>query len=155
MTDAFSQLKTDYHFDTENNVIVSSVHQRIAEIINDYNPELTLMWIPPGKRDEIDEHDPFVIVHTMANGSQYPVMWIPLEQMDNPQIVLGRLFAGDAAKAGGADRIEKATEAAEKADQIYRAKVASDRWDERMEFLDFALKTPLHTFKHDGKKYGA
>lgn len=153
MSSPFGELKTDYVFDTENGVILSEKHRRIAEIVNDYNPELSLMWIPPSQRDETDG-DPYLIVHTMSNGSQYPVMWIPAEQMDNPQVVLGRLFAGDMAK-GGKDRVEKAIEAAEQADKIYRAKEAQDRWDEKMEFLDFALKTPLHTFKHDGKKYGA
>lgn len=153
MTSPFGDLKTDYYFDTENQVIISEKHRRIAEIIQDYNPELSLMWIPTSQRSE-EDGPPFVIVHTMANGSQYPVMWIPEEQMDNPQAVLGRLFAGDAAKSGGADRVAKAIEAAEKADEIYRAKVNQERWDAKMDFMDFALKTPLHTFKHDGKRYG-
>ena len=153
MTESFGELKTDYHFDTENGVIVSEKHRRIAEIIHDYNPELSLMWIPPGKRDDDDTY-PFLIVHTMSNGSQYPVMHLTLEDMDNPQIVLGRLFAGDMAK-GGKDRVEIAIEAAESADRIYRAKEAQERWEERMDFLRFAVGTPLHSFKHDGKKYGS
>lgn len=147
----FGELKTDYHFDTEAGVIVSEKHRRIAEIIHDYNPELSLMWIPPSKRSA-EDGDPFLIVHTRMDGSQYPVMWIPEEQMDNPPVVLGRLFAGDMSK-GDKDRVQMAMEAAEMAEQVYKAKIDQERWDSKMDFVTFALKTPLHKFKHNGKEY--
>jgi hypothetical protein len=151
MTNSFGELKTDYVFDTDNGVIISEKHRRVAEIIHDYNSELSLMWIPPSQRDETDEF-PFVVVHNKADGLQYPVMWISMEQMDNPQVVLGRLFAGDLAKQNP-DKVMAAIDAAEKADKIYREKEAQDRWEDRMNFLSFALETPLHTFKHNGKRY--
>jgi hypothetical protein len=149
----FGELKTDYHFDVDSGTIVSEKHRRIAEIIHDYNRELSLLWIPPSQRGVEDTEPPFVIVHTRADGSQYPVMWIPEEQMDEPQVVLGRLFAGDMAK-GDKDRVATAIEAAERADEIYRAKIEQEKWEEKMDFMSFALNTPLHTFKHDGKVYG-
>lgn len=147
----FGELKTDYVFDTEHGVIISEKHRRIAEIVHDYNPELSLMWIPPSTRDDTDEF-PFLVVHTMSNGSQYPVMHLTLEDMDNPQLVIGRLFAGDMAKHGG-DQVLVAIEAAEKADEVYRAKEDEERWAAKMDFVSTFLNSPLNTFKHDGKKY--
>lgn len=141
-------LGTNYRF-TDDGHIVSAKHQRIAEIIQDYNPELSLMWIPPDKRSEEDAK-PFAVVHTKSDGSQYALFYLREEDLNED--VLAAIFYMDMSKHSPRS-LELELEAQERARQIYEAKEREERMGEKREFAKFMLKTPLHTFKHNGKKY--
>lgn len=67
---------------------------RFSEILGDFNPDLELRWIPPEHRtDPKDSLRPYAIVHSRAGQKEYVVMFAT--ELDDPQEILARLFAGD------------------------------------------------------------
>lgn len=140
---------TNYRFDADSGRIVSAVHQRIAEVIHDYNPELSLMWIPPDQRTTEDSL-PFAVVHTRENGIQYPLFYLKEDEVD--ERVLTRIFYMDMSKSSPANMLTMLN-AQEAAQKIMEAKEREERIGEQREFAKTLLKSPLHTFKHKGKKY--
>src|SRR5690606_40739677 len=84
-------------FDQDTGMFVSQEHQDIATIIQDYNPELHLVWIKPQDRvSATDREYPFAIMHFPRDGEPYIVMMIKENELD--QRVLARLFEADQAK---------------------------------------------------------
>ena len=51
---------------------VSSLHEDIAEIIQDYDSELWLAWIPPTERAK-DEPKPWAVIHRPEGKPEYVV----------------------------------------------------------------------------------
>ncbi len=128
--------------------IISKDHQRIAEIISDYNPELSLAWIPTADRSEGEK--PYCVVHTMVDGSRYPVMFLDEAQLDHR--VIAELYMRDMSHAVNADPISWA-EAQELAYKTMLAKKEEDEAAERADLAKSILKSKLNTYKHNGKKY--
>lgn len=143
-------LGTEYHYDTESGTFVSAKQMRIAEILHDYNPELSLMWIPPAQRSH-EDIKPYVVVHTKADGSQYPVFYLSEDELDHR--VLGRIFANDMKNHDGADSMMREIEAYENAKKIVEAKELEDKKAEKLDFAKSLIKSHLHTFRHGGKVY--
>lgn len=71
---------------------VSSKLQRLAEILADYDPYLSLRWIPPGARSSEDSL-PYCIVHDMPGKPAYVVKYFG--ELDDPVDILGQIFSGD------------------------------------------------------------
>ena len=142
-------LGSEYHYDTESGTFVSSRHMRIAEIIQDYNPELSLMWIPPANRTDEDTK-PYVVVHTQSDGQQYPVFYLTEDELDHR--VLGRIFAADM-KKHNPNNVMAEIEAYENAQKILEAKEYEDKMAEKADFAKSLLKSNLHTYRHGGKVY--
>src|SRR5690606_41549331 len=102
----------------------------IAEIIQDYNPELSLMWIPPANRTDEDTK-PYVVVHTQADGQQYPIFYLTEDELDHR--VLGRIFAADM-KKHNPNNVMAEIEAYENAQKILEAKEYEDKMAEKADF---------------------
>ena len=143
-------IRSDYYYDTEAGYFVSEKHRRVAEIVRDYNPELTLMWVPHANRTAEDVDKPYVVVHTHQNGNQYPVFYCDEADMDEPERVLIRLFAGDRSKQLN---ILDMIEIKEQAEAILKEKEWEEKRAEAREELTTIMNSPLHTFKHNGKKF--
>lgn len=135
---------TRYRYDSESGYMVSTEHQQIAEIIADYDPNLRLQWIPPDKREP--GIAPFVIVHTL-DGRETLVMEVQEDELDYR--VLARLFAADTRRRDVMTELELNNAAYE----LLQAKKHEDEQAERREFALSVLKSPLHTYKHDGVTY--
>ena len=142
-------LGNNYHYDTESGSFVSDKHMRVAEILHDYNPELSLMWIPPASRSAEDTK-PYVVVHTQKDGSQYPVFYLSEDELDHR--VLARIFAADM-KNHRPDDVLVELDAMEAAKEMMQAKEHEDELAEQREFALSLLRTPLHTYRHKGKVY--
>jgi len=130
---------------TPEGYFVSREHQRIAEIIQDYDPSLHLVFIPPANRDHNDLNEkPFAVAHIQPDGKAY----IAFFSDTCDERILERLFRNDTHKRDVLSDIQ-ASEAAHEAVKLY----------EQMELegiqQDIAatlIKSPLHTFSLNGKK---
>jgi hypothetical protein len=83
----------NFYFPDENGNFVSEKQRRIAEILNDYDPNLQLQWIPPGQRSQSDLA--FRVVH-MAPG-RAPYLVLTASELD--ERLLARVFAADQQRA--------------------------------------------------------
>jgi len=126
---------------------LSAKHQRLAEIIKDYDPDLEIMWIPPENRGERDQNKEFAVVCRPPGRQPYVVMRVAENQMD--ESVLAALIIRDNNHGNVLDRLE----ACEFADQVMQAKEDHENYLERQDFMRSVLKSPLHTYRHDGKVY--
>lgn len=128
---------------TDDGYFVSQEHQRIAEIINDYEPTLALVWIPPDKREPGDM--PFAVMHSPVG--QPPYIVFHTDTCD--ERILERIFAGDAAHNDVLTQLD-IKNAAAKALQLKRE---MDEKEEKKEIATSILKSPKQKYKHDGVVY--
>lgn len=117
---------------------------RIAEIINDFDHRLQLVWIPPENRTAFDVK-PYGVLHTSDNGAQKIVMLIKEEDLD--ERILAHLFLNDTERHDVIARLE----AEELAQQVLRNKEKMEKAEERRDFISTVVKSPLHSFKHKGR----
>jgi hypothetical protein len=130
---------------TEDGHFVSEKHERIAAIIKDIDPELSLAWIPPENRAANETAPPFAVLCTPRDRQPYIVFTIKEDELD--ERVIARLVRGDNTKndpLAWADAISDAEEA-------YRLKVAMDKAEERKDFVKTVVGSHKHSFKHNGK----
>lgn len=130
----------EYVFDPESGHFISEKHQRIAEIINDYNPNLFLAWIPPKDRVE-GEQKPFGILHKMPDGSEYVVSKFAEEEIN--EHLLAKIFMMDAVRNDPMAYLES-LEAAEEAIRLKKEIEAREEMHDRAKSI---LRTPLHTYR--------
>lgn len=132
--------------DPESGHFINGNHQRIAEIINDWNPDVYLCWIPPDKR-EGTELTPYAVIHMPPGKPQYVIFTLSEEELD--ERVLERLWTNDTTK----HNVLSALEAREAAAEAVRLKKQMDEREEQKDFALSVLKSGLHTYRHNGKKY--
>lgn len=143
-----SIVENSHRLDPETGKFISVEHQRIAEIIKDYEPYLELAWIPPEKR-ELDDTQPFAILHREPGKPTYVVRTMAESEMN--ESIIAWLFMNDQQR-GGQDlqgRLEK-MEAARKALDM---KASIDKMEEAKELARAILTSPLNYYKHNGVKY--
>jgi hypothetical protein len=124
----------------------SELHRRVAEIINDYDPTLFLAWVPPRLR-EMDEQFPFAIIHQPAGQPQYVVR--KLKESEVNEELLAWLWSNDTTKTNVLDRLE----ALDNARHALKLKEDIERDEELKEFATAVIGSPLHTYRHNGRKY--
>lgn len=134
--------------DQDTGRFVSQEHMDIATIIQDYNPELHLVWIKPEDRvTDTDRKYPFAVMHFPRDGEPYIVMMVKENELD--QRILARLFEADQAKGDPLAKLNAANQAA----QVMKEYRQAQEREELAEFHAALLKSPLHTYRHNGKKY--
>lgn len=124
---------------------VSEEYAQIAEIIHDYDKHLQLAWIPPEQRN--DKTPPFAVLETSGDGQVNIVFTIKENELDHR--VLARLFAGDTHNKDVMAMLES-DEAARKALEL---KKKMEIAEERRDIISTIVKSPLHTFRHNGHKF--
>lgn len=123
---------------------ISDRFARLSEILQDYDPNLELRWIPPDKRTR-DDRKPYVVWDTASNS---PVLFAG--EMDEPYEILASIFQADAHKNG---HVLNRLEAMENAYKAVRFKEYMEQMEEAADRAKFLMKSPLHTNRMDGKKY--
>jgi len=141
-------LENSHVLDPETGKFVSVEHQRIATIIQEYDPDLYLAWIPPDKRS-FDDTQPFAILHKQPDGRMYVVRKVKEGEVNSDLIAW--LWMNDSARQGTdlTGRLE-AQDAARRAVEMKR-QIQKD--DERRDFYKSVLRSPLNTYRHNGVKY--
>lgn len=133
---------------TDDGRFVSEKHQYVASIIQDYNPELRLAWIPPESRTEAaDREYPFAVMHHPRDKQPYVAMLVKENEVDAR--LLERVFLMDQTKVDVKKRVLAQNAAARALEEYENAA----KLEEMAEFHAALLKSPLHTYKHDGRVY--
>lgn len=135
-----------YILDNASGHALSAQHTRIAEIIQDYNPELELAWIPPNDRSAFDAK-PFAIIHNQPGGQRYVVGTFSEAEMDHR--IIAYLFNHDARQRDVFSDMERENTAKE----LLRLKEVSDEIEEKREMGRAMIRTRKSTWRHGGKKY--
>lgn len=135
-----SLLNSDFNVDSRTGHFISHKHQVIAELVQGYNPELSVSWIPHGDRTPADKGKEFAIIHTRPDGYQYVVMYVAENYMD--ERVLGRLYDMDSKNTDHAKRMEFMDQVG----QAARLKEELNRREAAMEMVVDVMKSPKHTY---------
>lgn len=122
---------------------VSEKFERLASLLQDYDPNLELRWIPPANRTREDK-EPFVIFDLRSNT---PVLFA--KEQDEPHQILARLWGIDNKHTNVLDKIE----IEERAKKALEMKAWMDAKEEAADLAYFFKQSPLHTIKHNGKKF--
>jgi 3-hydroxy-3-methylglutaryl CoA synthase len=129
---------------------VSAEHQRVAEIINDYNHELTLKFIPPEQREGLDDF-PFAIFHTPMGKPAYIVRRVRTQDVN--QNLIAWIFHHDQERPGNSAHNQ--VRAMEAANQALKLKTAIEIEEEKQAKIDFAhsVLNGKNYYKHAGRNY--
>lgn len=112
---------------------VSEQYERLARVVQDYDPQFELRWIPPEHRSTPDDiKNPYVIWDIVTNSH---VMFAG--ELDTPEDILTRLFNADNSKGNVLDRMEARNAAIEALEMKKQLDVAG----ERQEYAAFLAKT--------------
>jgi hypothetical protein len=126
---------------------ISVKHQRIADIIQDYDPTLELAWIPPDKRD-FNDIEPFAVIHRPGNGKQsYVAMTLREDQIN--ETLLARLWSHDN-KNGSVLTWVEAQDAARNA-VILKEKM--DDAEMKRDLVSHIVSSNKNTYHHGGVAY--
>lgn len=139
-----------YHFNNDTGQFVHGHHERVAHFIKDYDPEMELGWVPPDKRDP-GEAKPFCLIHNHPDGSRQAVAFFG-EAECNIETIGVWLMENDFRRNNPDaifNRIQASKLAAELADAKETEEIANEKW----EWAKSVLKSPLHTYRHEGKVY--
>jgi len=138
-----------YHYDQDYGGFVNSKHERVARIVAESYPDLELGWIPPNDRDETDTK-PFALIYNDPNGTRYPVSYWREDEID--ERILVWCYENDLQRRDP-NAVYDEIKAREAAAAYLKAKEIEDQAAERWEFGRSLLKSPLHTYRHNGKVY--
>lgn len=133
---------------------ISEDHRRLAEVLHDYKPTFSLVFIPQADR-QVGEQFPFAILDSPLGKEPYIVRYLTDAQMRRPAEVLAWCFEGDIIRHRPMDVLAR-IEAKENAEKLLDLKRRDDELQDRIEFGAFMFsggRDKLHTIKHDGKKF--
>jgi hypothetical protein len=127
---------------TPEGYFISAEHKRIAEIVNDYDQDLYLLFIPPARREPGDH--PYAVMHQPEGKAPYIAAYF--DECD--ERILEHLFLNDTRRHDMMAKIE----AQELAQQLVDAKRREDIAAEKADMAKSMWRSPLHSYKHNGKK---
>lgn len=114
---------------------VSEDYERLARVVQDYDPRFELRWIPPEARTSPEDVAmPYVVWDTVTNT---PVLFA--SETTTPQQILTRMFEGDMTKHSP-DSILRGIEASEKAAKALEMKSKMDEAEERMDYAAHLIR---------------
>lgn len=132
---------------------IDSNHAHLAEVLHDYKPTLSLVYIPKKDRDETDTK-PWAILDSPENMPAHIIRYLTDAEMQDTSAVLAWIFEGDLSKHRPDDVFAR-MEAKRAAQELLDYKRQEEELGEALELIEFAAGTSKNYWKHDGKKYGA
>ena len=127
-------------YDSARGEFVNSKHQRIAEIISDYDPCLSLMYIPPKDRLSTDEFT-YVVAYTAPGRQPEAVMWLNEDEID--ERLLARLWLNDSRRNDPLEYLARLEDAKE----ALRLKEELEQREEARNQAAFMIRSPLHVIR--------
>jgi hypothetical protein len=118
---------------------------RIAELIQEYDRRLELRWIPEDRRKPGDAH--FAIIEKNDNGQEYVAFLIQDESFVDERL-LARIYAADNKDKNVGHELEIHN----KAVRDYQRKVREDEVAMMNDLALSMIKSPKHTYRHNGRK---
>jgi len=126
-------------------VWVSAEFQRLAEIVNDYDPYLFLEAVPPSEIHKLN--DKTKVFRIVDDRNKKIVMYA--DSLANPQEILTRLWSMDLKHGDVVGRLDAANRAVE----VLRLKEHLERREAMMDFSAFIIKNTKSRWTHNGKIY--
>lgn len=126
---------------------LSETHERVAFLLKEYNPELELQYIPEQDRSAFDAK-PFRVVHNSPTKGVYIIGHFKADEVNHN--LIAHIFKHDLGKNRN---VLTELEAEEHARELMLMREALDRAEEKEDFAKHLIKSPLHTYRHNGKKY--
>lgn len=143
-------------WNSDHGQFINENHRRFAEILSDFKPTYSLVFIPEVDRTSPEDHaKPFAILDSPDGVPAYVVRYLSVQEMETPEKILTWLFLGDTVRHG-AENVFKRIQAEEDAKKLMEMKNREDELEDMAEFAKFMFdggNRGLHTFKHDGKVY--
>ena len=136
----------EYIWRPEAGAFVNERIRRVAEVINEYEPTLFIAPIPDQLRDN-EPDKAYALVHEADNGNIYCVR--KLKDVEIDESLIAWIWAHDNNKVDVLGQLE-AQDAARRALEL--KKLMEER-EEAKEIGETILKSPLHTYRHNGRKY--
>ena len=127
------------YFPTNDGNWISEKQRRINEILQDFDPNLQLQWIPPGRRNEKDE--PFRVVCFPRNGHPYLVC----TAMEADERLLANVF--NAKQANKSGNLLSWLDNYNRAKEIYNAKINHERRQEAREMAASIARSDKSSYK--------
>lgn len=138
-------LDADYVYDSRRGRFVNEKHERIARILKDYNPHLSLSYAPD--KDEGPESAPFFVGFTDPGKGSHIIMWLRGSEIN--ETLLAKIWSSDTTKNNPLSYLESL----EAARQAVSMKEELERREEARERANFMIRTPYHTINlGKGKK---
>lgn len=145
--------KSSVVWNSDLNEFISEVHSHLAQVLNDYKPTLSLVYIPKKDRDETDSK-PWAILDSPANLPPHIIRYMTDAEMQNPAEVLAWIFEGDLDKHRPDDVFAR-MEAKRAAEELMNLKKQEEELADHYDLIEFAARTNKNTWKHNGKTYRA
>lgn len=130
---------------------ISEAHAHLAQVLNDYKPTLSLVYIPKKDRSA-DDTKPWAILDSPANLPPHIIRYMSDAEMQNPAEILAWIFEGDLDKHRPDDVFAR-MEAKRAAQELMDLKRQEEELADHMDLIDFAVKTNKNTWKHNGRTY--
>lgn len=133
---------------------ISDDHQRMAEVLQDLNPNLSLAFIPQRDRKEGDTK-PFAIVETRPGLEPHIIRYLSVLEMEKPAEILAWCAAGDLVRNRPQDVLAR-IEREETMEELLKLKRREDELEDIIDmgaFVGSGGINKLHTFKHNGVVY--
>lgn len=138
-------------WDSSQGAFISSRHQRLAELLNRYNPNFSVVWVPPKDREATIQF-PFAILDSTPGLKPYVMRYLTEEQMQDPAEILAWIFEGDLSKHRPVD-IARRMELRASAEALLKAKQYEEQQEEELDKLEFIARTGLNKFKIGSTQY--
>lgn len=128
---------------------ISDKHRQFAELLQDYNPNLALVFIPARERKANDKW-PFAIIEHQPGKPPQVIRYLTEEAMADPANILAWLFEGDILRHRTIDVLDR-IDAKDRAEQLLKQKKwqedAEDRQD-KIAFYASGGRDKLHSIRH-------
>lgn len=139
-------------WDSESGDFLTNNHRILAEILHDYNPHFSLVWIPPKNRDDTDSR-PFAILDSSPGLAPYVMRYLSEREMDNPDAILAWIFDGDLSKNRSVDVLQR-MDNRNNAKELMRLKKEEEEREDRIELGAFMFsggRNRLNRVRHGGQ----
>lgn len=133
-------------------IIPSQLSQDMIELaqeVNDKYPNLSLAWIPPENRGQGDDK-PFAIVQIDSEGRQIGIIHRMSQFEVHGSYVFNWLWANDSQRV---DVFQQYMDGLEKA-RLQKEEENKQKIYEKAEVINAIAKSPLHTYRINGRKLG-
>lgn len=134
---------------------INAKHQRLAELIHDYDPTLFLAFFDPDNLHE-DQGDvkvkPYALVQINPDLPEpYYVFYLDEDEIAKPVKVMAMLFEAQRRANGAPGDLAKWIEDAERARELVKFKDDMEEEEFRREQAEFLWKTPFHNLRTGGR----
>ena len=139
-------LGNQYHYNEKKGGFVHAKHERLAELVNEYDSDLDLVFI----KTQVPPEPQYAVIQWVSADEYIVVSWWHEYELDDRIIV--SIFENDFKKHNPNEVFDQML-ARQAALKLVELKEQQEELAEKWEFGIWALRTPLNTFKHNGKTW--